>query len=186
MTDDHSEDRNDGPPPFSVQLASRVNRLPPYMFGRINKLLYDKRREGSDVIDLGMGNPSDPPEPDRDRKAGRGGARSAQPRLQRLERHPEPAARSGQQVLQTIWRAAGPRDGGDGLPGIERGIQPHVPGADGGGRHGHHPGTLFSRSHVCRGPGGRQRDCAWRWRTRKIPDQHRLHLSSISIRVPSC
>ena len=48
--------------PFQVQLASRVHRLPPYMFGRINALLYQKRRDGNDVIDLGMGNPSDPPE----------------------------------------------------------------------------------------------------------------------------
>ena len=45
-----------------VQPASRVLRLPPYMFGRINQLLYEKRRAGHDVIDLGMGNPSDPPE----------------------------------------------------------------------------------------------------------------------------
>ena len=51
----------DGYPP--VQLASRVNRLPPYMFGRINNLLYEKRRAGNDVIDLGMGNPSDAPDP---------------------------------------------------------------------------------------------------------------------------
>jgi len=36
-------------------------RLPPYMFGRINSLLYEKRRAGNDVIDLGMGNPSEPP-----------------------------------------------------------------------------------------------------------------------------
>ena len=47
--------------PFQVRLASRVLRLPPYMFGRINKLLYEKRRMGNDVIDLGMGNPSDAP-----------------------------------------------------------------------------------------------------------------------------
>ncbi len=47
---------------FQVQFASRVNRLPPYLFGRINQMLYDKRRHGDDVIDLGMGNPSDPPD----------------------------------------------------------------------------------------------------------------------------
>lgn len=47
--------------PFEIRLASRVLRLPPYMFGRINNLLYQKRRAGNDVIDLGMGNPSDPP-----------------------------------------------------------------------------------------------------------------------------
>lgn len=45
-----------------IQVASRVSRLPPYMFGRINSLLYQKRRAGNDVIDLGMGNPSEPPE----------------------------------------------------------------------------------------------------------------------------
>ncbi len=61
--------RDDAPEkPFEVRLASRVNRLPPYMFGRINNLLYEKRRAGSDVIDLGMGNPSDPPEDDVIRK----------------------------------------------------------------------------------------------------------------------
>ncbi len=49
--------------PFRVELATRVQRLPPYMFGRINALLQQKRRAGDDVIDLGMGNPSDPPEP---------------------------------------------------------------------------------------------------------------------------
>jgi len=51
------------PEPFQVTFASRVERLPPYMFGRINNSLYLKRRAGDDVIDLGMGNPSDPPDP---------------------------------------------------------------------------------------------------------------------------
>ena len=49
--------------PFEIRYANRVDRLPPYMFGRINALLYQKRRAGDDVIDLGMGNPSDPPDP---------------------------------------------------------------------------------------------------------------------------
>ena len=48
--------------PFQVRLATRVERLPPYLFGRINNSLLQKRRAGLDVIDLGMGNPSDPPE----------------------------------------------------------------------------------------------------------------------------
>lgn len=59
---DQVEQPTPSDPKFQVQLASRVNRLPPYMFGRINSLLYQKRRDGSDVIDLGMGNPSDAPE----------------------------------------------------------------------------------------------------------------------------
>lgn len=47
--------------PFEIRVASRVDRLPPYLFARINALKMRKRRAGDDVIDLGMGNPSDPP-----------------------------------------------------------------------------------------------------------------------------
>ncbi len=62
-----SEDRSIGEQtstnqPFIIEVADRVRRLPPYLFAQINKLLYDKRRAGDDVIDLGMGNPSDPPQ----------------------------------------------------------------------------------------------------------------------------
>ncbi len=63
MNEENPSPAEESLPPFTVQLAARVGRLPPYMFGRINSLLYDKRRQGHDVIDLGMGNPSDPPEP---------------------------------------------------------------------------------------------------------------------------
>jgi alanine-synthesizing transaminase len=55
-----SDDQVD--PPFEIRVADRVTRLPPYLFGRINKMIYDKRVAGDDVIELGMGNPSDPPE----------------------------------------------------------------------------------------------------------------------------
>jgi len=48
--------------PFQIQIAERVKCLPPYLFGRINTMLYNKRRTGDDVVDLGMGNPSDAPE----------------------------------------------------------------------------------------------------------------------------
>ena len=48
--------------PFSIPVASRMRRLPPYLFGKINKLKYEKRVAGIDVIDLGMGNPTDEPE----------------------------------------------------------------------------------------------------------------------------
>ena len=49
--------------PFEIQVATRLSRLPPYMFGQINQLLYEKRRGGNDVIDLGMGNRVTPPSP---------------------------------------------------------------------------------------------------------------------------
>jgi alanine-synthesizing transaminase len=49
--------------PFQINVAERVKRLPPYLFGKINDLKYRKRRDGVDVIDLGMGNPTDVPDP---------------------------------------------------------------------------------------------------------------------------
>lgn len=50
------------PEPFKVRLADRMHRLPPYLFARINATLHKKRRAGDDVIDLGMGNPAEPPQ----------------------------------------------------------------------------------------------------------------------------
>jgi len=42
-----------------IRFASRMDQLPPYLFGMINKMKMEKRRNGDDVIDLGMGNPMD-------------------------------------------------------------------------------------------------------------------------------
>ncbi|APW60236.1 aminotransferase class I/II-fold pyridoxal phosphate-dependent enzyme [Paludisphaera borealis] len=47
---------------YDIEVAPRVRNLPPYLFGKINELKYRKRRDGVDVIDLGMGNPTDPPD----------------------------------------------------------------------------------------------------------------------------
>ncbi len=44
---------------FKIEPAQRIKRLPPYLFGRLNALKLAKRRQGADIIDLGMGNPSD-------------------------------------------------------------------------------------------------------------------------------
>ncbi len=43
---------------YAIPVAARMHRLPPYLFGRLNKIKYDKRRAGVDIIDLGMGNPT--------------------------------------------------------------------------------------------------------------------------------
>ena len=45
----------------SIEVSQRIKRLPPYLFARLNRLRDEKRRSGVDVIDLGMGNPHDPP-----------------------------------------------------------------------------------------------------------------------------
>lgn len=46
--------------PFKIDVSPRILRLPPYLFGRINRMKYEKRVAGVDIIDLGMGNPTDP------------------------------------------------------------------------------------------------------------------------------
>ncbi|MCB7129731.1 MAG: aminotransferase class I/II-fold pyridoxal phosphate-dependent enzyme [Candidatus Brocadiales bacterium] len=51
------------PQKFTVKVSGRVKRLPPYLFGKLNQLKYEKRSQGVDVIDLGMGNPNDPTPP---------------------------------------------------------------------------------------------------------------------------
>jgi len=45
---------------FKIEPAQRITRLPPYLFGRLNALKLAKRQAGIDIIDLGMGNPTDP------------------------------------------------------------------------------------------------------------------------------
>jgi len=44
---------------FKIEPAQRITRLPPYLFAKLNALKLAKRQEGADIIDLGMGNPSD-------------------------------------------------------------------------------------------------------------------------------
>jgi alanine-synthesizing transaminase len=44
---------------FKIEPGHRITRLPPYLFAQLNSLKLAKRREGADIIDLGMGNPSD-------------------------------------------------------------------------------------------------------------------------------
>ena len=46
---------------WTIDVSQRICRLPPYLFARINNLRDSKRREGVDIIDLGMGNPHDAP-----------------------------------------------------------------------------------------------------------------------------
>jgi alanine-synthesizing transaminase len=46
---------------WNINVSPRLRRLPPYLFGQLNRMKYDKRRAGVDIIDLGMGNPTDPP-----------------------------------------------------------------------------------------------------------------------------
>jgi alanine-synthesizing transaminase len=45
---------------MDVRFANRLGKLPEYVFGRLNAIKLARRREGEDIIDLGMGNPNDP------------------------------------------------------------------------------------------------------------------------------
>ena len=42
---------------LQMNFANRLERLPPYLFAELNAIKLQKRREGIDMIDLGMGNP---------------------------------------------------------------------------------------------------------------------------------
>ncbi len=44
---------------FKIEPGHRITRLPPYLFAQLNALKLAKRQAGADIIDLGMGNPSD-------------------------------------------------------------------------------------------------------------------------------
>ena len=112
----------------------------------------------------------------RHREAGRGGPRSAQPRLQQVERHRQPAPRGGGEVLQAVRRAARSRRGSHRLPGLEGRLQPHVPGDDGAGRHGDRAGAVFSDPRVFGGAGVGQCDRAGSSRQRQVPVEHRVHV----------
>jgi len=56
-----TQDAPDDARPFEINVADRIKKLPPYLFAELNALKYAKRRSGADVVDLGMGSPSDPP-----------------------------------------------------------------------------------------------------------------------------
>ena len=43
-----------------MQQFSRMQRLPPYVFAVVNELKMELRRQGRDIVDLGMGNPDIP------------------------------------------------------------------------------------------------------------------------------
>ncbi|MFW6243919.1 MAG: aminotransferase class I/II-fold pyridoxal phosphate-dependent enzyme [Desulfovibrionales bacterium] len=43
-----------------MQQFSRMHRLPPYVFAQVNELKMKMRRDGEDIVDLGMGNPDLP------------------------------------------------------------------------------------------------------------------------------
>ena len=46
---------------MDIHTANRIQRLPPYVLGKLKQLIYDRRVAGADVIDMNMGNPSDAP-----------------------------------------------------------------------------------------------------------------------------
>lgn len=47
---------------MDIKVASRIERLPPYVLGRLKQMIYDRRKAGFDVIDMNMGNPTDAPQ----------------------------------------------------------------------------------------------------------------------------
>ena len=48
---------------MQIKVANRIDRLPPYVLNQLKTLIYECRKGGADVIDMNMGNPTDPPMP---------------------------------------------------------------------------------------------------------------------------
>ncbi len=44
---------------MDIEVANRIDRLPPYMLGQLKQMIYERRKAGFDVIDFNMGNPTD-------------------------------------------------------------------------------------------------------------------------------
>ena len=106
MNDPASSPLDDGLfAPFKVRLAERMNRLPPYLFGRIDACCTRSGGPATTSSTSGWAirrirlRTSD-------RETGRCGSRSGESRLQPIDRHHEPPPRGRQQVPEEIRRAA--------------------------------------------------------------------------------
>ena len=177
MTDDpRTDDPADDSRPFEIQVSERMKRLPAYLFARINQLTYQKRRAGDDVIDMSMGNPSDPPS---DRVIEKLAEAARDPKnhgyspslgIMSLRRE------AGGEVSEEMGRAArsGKRD--DRHARLEGRLQPHVPGPARAGRLGDRARPIVSCAYLRRRARLGQRDLARSGRQRKVPVEHRVHL----------
>ena len=87
------------------------------------------------------------------------------------------AARWPRKYFKRVRRAARPRERSDRLPRLEGRLQPHVPGADGAGRHGDRAGAVLSRSTSTAVALASGNVIALEVaRQREVPVEHRLHL----------
>ena len=127
--------------PMPIEVSARVRNLPPYLFGKINALKAEKRRAGDDVIDLGMGNPTDPPEQWVIDKLCEAAQDSRNHRYSVAQGIVQPPPRGRQAVRVPVRRRARPRRRGRHHDRLEGGVQPHVPGPARAGRHGPGPGA---------------------------------------------
>jgi len=48
---------------MDVSLAERVNKLPPYIFAEMERIILEKKRQGVRMISLSIGDPDLPPPP---------------------------------------------------------------------------------------------------------------------------
>ena len=90
---------SDGERPFKIEVADRVNRLPPTVWPH-QRAHVQKRRAGRRRDRSGDGQPLGTATGTGDRKTGRSGPRCRESWLHALDRHLEPAPRGGWQVLR--------------------------------------------------------------------------------------
>ena len=156
---------------YDLEVAPRVRNLPPYLFGRINELKYRKRQDGDRRDRPGDGKSHRPARGVGGRQALRGGARLAEPPLQRRHRHLQPAPGGRPAVPVAVRRQPRPRPRGRRDDRVEGRLQPHVPGPPELGRHGAGPRAQLPGPHPRDRAGLRQRDLARRPGFRVLPGQ---------------
>ena len=83
----------------------RMKRLPPYVIAEVNSMRHAARQAGEDIIDLGMGNPDQPP-PQHVIDTVRGCAEARCAWLLTVERHSRPSPRSGKLLWPPLRRGA--------------------------------------------------------------------------------
>jgi PBP1b-binding outer membrane lipoprotein LpoB len=141
--------------PFKIDVSPRIARLPPYLFGRINKMKYDKRVAGIDIIDLGMGNPTDPTPEASSKNWPRPPAIRAITATPSATASPA-CAGSRPKISRQIRRRTRPRNRSHRHHRLQGRIQPSLPGAARPRRHRDRARSGVPHPHLRRRHGRRQ------------------------------
>ena len=134
----------------TIRFAERMNQLPPYLFGLINKIKMEKRWEGHRCHRSWHGQSHGPDPEQGDGKTLRGGGRSQDPPLPGRRRHEKPQTRD-RPLLQAQIRGGTQRRGRRHLHHrLQGGYFPPLPGPARTGRYGPGADPVFPHPRLRR------------------------------------